>query len=45
MKYLSDNFNINIRHKGNVDGEFKMGQFFVDGIDLNNKTIFEFHGC
>ena len=45
MKYLSDNFNINIRHKGNVDGEFKIGQFFVDGIDFDNKTIFEFHGC
>ena len=45
MKYLSNNFNINIRHKGNVDGEFKIGQFFVDGNDFENKTIFEFHGC
>ena len=45
MKYLSNNFNINIRHKGNEDGEFKIGQFFVDGIDFDNKTIFEFHGC
>ena len=36
---------INIRHKGHVDGEFKVGPFFLDGIDLENKTIFEFHGC
>ena len=45
MKYLSEKNNINIRHKGHVDGEYKVGQFFVDGIDLENKTIFEFHGC
>ena len=45
MKYLSNNFNINMRHKGYVDGELKIEQFFVDGIDFENKTIFEFHGC
>ena len=33
-----------IRHNGHVDGKFKVGPFFLDGIDLENKTIFEFHG-
>ena len=45
VKYLSNNFKINIRHNGNEDGEFKIWQFFVDGIDFENKTIFELHGC
>ena len=45
MKEIAEKRNINIRHKGHVDGEFKVGPFYVDGIDLENKTIFEFHGC
>ena len=40
MKEIAEKRNINIRHKGLVDGEFKVGPFYVD---LGNKTIFEFH--
>ena len=45
MKYIAETKKINIRHKGHVDGKLKVGKFFVDGIDLENKTIFEFQGC
>ena len=45
MKEIAEKNKINIRHKGHVDWEFKIGPFFLDGIDLENKTIFEFHGC
>ena len=45
MKEIAEKRNINICHKGHVDGEFKVGSFYIDEIDLENKTIFEFHRC
>ena len=41
MKEIAEKRNINIRHKGHVDLEFKVGPFYLDGIDLKNKTIFD----
>ena len=35
----------NIRNKWHIDWEFKVGPFFLDGKDLENKTIFDFNCC
>ena len=31
--------------KKNLIKEYKFGPYFVDGYDLINKTVYEFHGC
>ena len=31
--------------KKNLLKEYKFGPYFVDGYDLKNKTVYEFHGC
>ena len=43
MKYLSITNNIKIRHLKHIDGEYRCSPFLLDGIDLQNKTIFEIH--
>jgi len=37
--------NISINHALSSTGEFKVGNYFLDGIDHTNKTIYEFYGC
>lgn len=44
LKFISNKQNIYIRHAKN-GGEFKVGEYFLDGICEENKTIYEFHGC
>ena len=37
--------NVSIQNALSVDGEFKCGQYSLDGIDHVNKVIYEFYGC
>lgn len=43
LKWISHKKKINIRHAKN-GGEFKVGDYFVDGICHETKTIYEFQG-
>jgi hypothetical protein len=44
LKYLSELNNIKIAHARN-GGEFKIGNYMMDGFCLSNKTLYEFDGC
>ena len=44
LKHVAETENIQIQHALNR-GEFKVGNYFVDGICFDNNTIYEFHGC
>jgi len=37
--------NIFIDHALSPNGEFRIGNYNLDGIDHANKTIYEFYGC
>ena len=43
LKYLSETQNIHIKHAKN-GGEVKCGNYFLDGVCEETKTIYEFHG-
>lgn len=45
LKYIASSQNITIQHKNSIQGEYRCGKYFLDGIDIQNKTIYEFHGC
>lgn len=45
LKFLEISKNISIQHAESQKGEFKIDNFYVDGYDQVNKTIYEFHGC
>ena len=44
LNYISNSEKIIIIHAKN-NGEFKIGNYKVDGYCQMNKTIYEFHGC
>ena len=44
LKYISESRNIYIQHAKN-EGEFKCGNYLLDGISEKHKIIFEFSGC
>lgn len=44
LKYLAESQNLHIQHSNN-GGEQKVGNYYLDGICKENKTIFEFNGC
>ncbi len=39
------NSNTVIQNALSSEGEFKCGQYSLDGIDHANKVIYEFYGC
>jgi hypothetical protein len=43
LKYLSETQNIHIKHAKN-GSEVKYGNYFLDGVCEETKTIHEFHG-
>ena len=45
MNYLSRKHNIHIQHARNSQSEVKIGKYYVDGLSVENKTIFEFDSC
>ncbi len=45
MAWLAHRHRIDIVNASSLQGEAKVGRYFVDGICHSNKTIYEFHGC
>jgi len=45
LKSIEKQQNISIQHALSPQGEFKIGNHYLDGVDHTNKTIYEFYGC
>ena len=45
LKFQSEKLKIEIQTNRSIDGEKKIGRYYVDGINEDKKIIFEFHGC
>ena len=44
MKWLAHKQGIHIQHAWN-GAEVKIGKHHVDGVDVKNRTVYEYHGC
>ena len=45
MDYIMKNEKIKILHKLNNKKEIRIGNYLLDGYCIQNKTVYEYHGC
>ena len=45
LDFLMKNENIKILHKLNNQKEIRIANYLLDGYSIQNKTVYEFHGC
>ena len=45
LDYISEKKGKKIRHARNSASEFRIGPYFVDGYDMENKIVYEYQGC
>ena len=45
MDWVNSSETINILHKMNNGSEIRIGPYLMDGVDIDNKTAYEFNGC
>jgi len=45
MKRIECNQHVTIQHALSQEGEYIIGPYSIDGIDIANKVIYEFNGC
>ena len=45
MDYIKKTGNVNILHSRNNIHEIRIGPYYVDGYDPQNKVVYEFNGC
>ena len=45
MDFLMKKEKIKILHKLNNQKEIRIGNYLLDGYSIQNKTVYEFHGC